>query len=283
MPLQGYIDDSKGGKGQRRMFVFAGFVNEAEWWAIFSNKWEQWLNVPPSIPVGKKKRVLKMDKLENLGWSTEDINRKLRGFLKIIKTPPLPSITYISLDLDKFKTWKHCLISPLDQEVYIPALSILASVAHEQIARGKQEQCEVFFDEMKMFKEPLQLLYPSIRNSLIARNRALSVLPNMPRFEDDEDFLPLQAAEILAWVVRHAESREHHDYEWLAMELNELPRCEYHGEVRELAPMNDEDKQNMVAPEVFAVFERNMNLAGRVGRRIIRNIKPNYEKNRPKS
>ena len=275
VPLHGYIDDSQGGKGLRRMAVLAGFVNEAEWWAKFSDQWQEWLNVHPRLP------YLKMDELNNLRsqWGADVLNRKLDGFLEIIATPPMPSMTYISLDLDTFEKWKIYAVKPLDNVFVIPALAILGSVGHEQVERGKQEQCEVIFDKQEIFAPRLQIMYPEIRASLCASNPALAVLPRQPRFEDDKEYLPLQAADMLAWIVRHVESGEAHDYEWIQRAFYSFPRCTYTGEWPEMKPMSGDDKRNMMPPEAFAEFLQRLERT-KLGRRYAKHLRENYEQNR---
>lgn len=272
MPLQGFIDDSGGGKGERRVFVLAGFVNEAQWWAHITDEWDEWLAVHPRMP------YLKMDQLGRLclGWSQTQINEKLMGFVRIIKTKPLPLVTYISLDLDKFDKWKWKLVKPADDKFYLPALFTLLSVGHEQ-AKIRQEQCEVIFDEQKIYAPRLQLMYPGLRQFWCKRDASMSVLPHQPRFESDLDYPPLQAADMLAWIVRHAESREHHQYEWIGRELDELPRCDCIGEIQELSDMTDEDREKMASRTEFAEFERNFRMA-KLGPRYLRYIKANYER-----
>jgi Protein of unknown function (DUF3800) len=272
VPMHAYVDDSAGGKGKRRVFVLAGFVNEAEWWARFSDKWSQWLNVHPRMP------YLKMDEIGSLcrGWTAEEITRKLSGFVEIIKTAPLPKVTHISHDLDKFDKWKDRMIPPANDPFHLPALLILFSVAYEQ-AQTKNEQCEVVFDKQDVFGPRLAIMYQEIRESLCDSNPKLSVLPRQPRFEDDKEYVPLQAADMLAWIVRHSESRQLHEFEWIRKELSSLPRCECVGEIAEFSPVTEEDKMGMVTQEQFAAFEERLNTT-KLGRRYIKGIKKNYEK-----
>ncbi len=187
------------------MFVLAGFVNEAEWWLKFSKQWMQWLKVHPYMP------YLKMDEIGTLcaGWSSDEIKSKLRGFVEIIKAPPLPTVTYISHDLDKFAKWKERMLPPAN-DPFLPLLfasPVYPSLVGDEQARTKNEHCEVIFDKQEMFGPRLQIMYPEMRNFLCRNNPRLSVLPRQPRFEDDKDCPPLQAADLMAWMIRHAESQ----------------------------------------------------------------------------
>ncbi len=43
--------------------------------------------------------------------------------------------------------------------------------------------------------------------------------PNAPRFADDKEVVPLQAADMLAWLFRRAWNGERSELEWIATEL----------------------------------------------------------------
>jgi uncharacterized protein DUF3800 len=277
VPVQAWIDDSAGGKGSRRMFVLGGLVHEAEWWANFSQEWMKWCDVRPRLP------YLKMDQLHHLcqGWGDEQKIEKLRGFLKIIYTDPLPFMTYFSLDLDRFeRNGKSIYVPPANDPFFMPAYSIVASVAYEQARRKPGEQCEVIFDAQDIFGPRFQLLYPELRDGLLKGNPILETLPHLVRFENDKEYPPLQAADLLVWMIRHSESHEPHEYEFIQEGiLRTLPRCQYFGELRNPSPMTEEDRQNMLPPEVFEEVLSRLRTR-KLGNRYARYLKENYEKNR---
>jgi hypothetical protein len=277
VPIQAWIDDSAGGKGNRRMFVLGGLVHEAEWWTRFSEEWKKWCDVHPRLP------YLKMDELQHLcrRWSKEQIIEKLRGFLKIIYTEPLPFITYFSLDLDRFeRNGKLVYVPPANDPFFMPAYSIVVAVAYEQAQRKPGEQCEVIFDAQDIFGPRFQMLYPELRHGLVEKNPILETLPPVVRFENDKEYPPLQAADFLACMIRHSESHEPHEYEFIqAGMLRTLPRCKYFGELRDPTPMTEQDRHNMVPPEVFAEFLQRLGTT-KLGKRYAEHLRGNYEKNR---
>jgi hypothetical protein len=54
------------------------------------------------------------------------------------------------------------------------------------------------------------------------------ILPSDILFRDDRNFLPLQAADMLAWLLRKALNGERSEWEWIAEELTpDIPMAEH--------------------------------------------------------
>jgi hypothetical protein len=69
--------------------------------------------------------------------------------------------------------------------------------------------------------------YPLIKAAMESREdydlgKLYNVLPSDLMFRDDEIFLPLQAADMLAWITRMAFSGVRNEFEWIATELSPL-------------------------------------------------------------
>jgi hypothetical protein len=101
----------------------------------------------------------------------------------------------------------------------------------------------VVFDEHAIFGERARRWYPLVRSYMAHQDPADdAVLPKEPTFSSDQEALPLQAADMLAWILRRSfepnwesverwevsgkfEGDRTHpgDFSWLAFELRRVP------------------------------------------------------------
>jgi hypothetical protein len=83
------------------------------------------------------------------------------------------------------------------------------------------EEFEIIFDTHSIFQPRINLWYSFVQDMLLElHDEALArIMPPSPLFRDDKVFLPLQAADLLAWLFRMALSGERTEFEWIAEEL----------------------------------------------------------------
>jgi hypothetical protein len=231
--MQAYIDDS-GTKGTHPIFTLAGFIGPAEKWAALSNSWREYLKASPSIDYLKMKEAAKLDGEFNR-WEPKDRNDKLHGFIDIIKRHAPQKAIHVTIDLKDFE--RHMapnLYQPMSSPYFVGAHAILAGIGHEILDSGAPlEEPEIFFDEQLIFGPRLKMWYPLIKAAMKERKdydlgRLYTALPNDLMFRDDKIFVPLQAADVLAWLVRMGYTGVPNEFEWIVDELSPLiPLSEY--------------------------------------------------------
>jgi Protein of unknown function (DUF3800) len=209
--MQGYVDDS-GGKGQGKVFILSSLFADAEEWAAISDQWDICLKESPSI------RYFKMYEADQCngefrGFLSHERDEKLKKLCRIINTPKITELS-LTLDLEDFSTmWAPQLGRPACEPYFIPFQFMNQIAGHEVLRQGKTEPCEIFFDEQVIFGPRAKAWYPIVKASAEPHVRA--VMPVEPFFRSDRETLPLQAADLTAWMHRRANNDGLGEFEWL--------------------------------------------------------------------
>jgi Protein of unknown function (DUF3800) len=220
--IQAYVDDS-GNDGRGPVFLFSALIGEAEKWATFSDEWDACLRDAPSI------RYFKMDEAagnnkEFYGFSNIERDDKVRRLCRIINGVGATEIS-TSLELAAFdNTWRKTAGRPLCEPYFFPFQAMNMGVAYQVGAMGVREPYEIFFDEQVIFGPRAKAWYPILRAFQVEAVRAL--MPVEPFFRSDHDVLPLQAADLTAWIERQKRSGGLREFEWLDSELGGLLHSE---------------------------------------------------------
>lgn len=219
LPIQAWIDDS-GGKGQSPVVVFAGWIGKAEDWANFSDDWVQCLASRPKINYLKMREAAsKTGQFE--GMLPEFRNKKLRDLAKVITKYDFSAYWYIS-DMEAFSdTLAKFYRRPFSDYYFWAYMQTMMGIGYGVSSEGHDEKIEIIFDEHDIFSPDAKRWYPRIRRSLrqsaeqnaIAR-KIFQVMPIKPRFRDDIKFVPLQAADMLAWSINRS-LRGENQFLWL--------------------------------------------------------------------
>jgi hypothetical protein len=85
---QAYIDDS-GHRQHAPVMVLAGFVATVSQWRVFSDEWQQMLDMKPGIKYFKMNEAATA-KGQFLHWSEDRITERVRQAYKIIETTGIP-------------------------------------------------------------------------------------------------------------------------------------------------------------------------------------------------
>jgi hypothetical protein len=207
LTIQAYIDDS-GVKGTDPVFVLAGFIGKAEKWASFSDDWKRHLDESPSVKYLKMNEAAKLDG-EFRFWTKVKRDQKLRGCIEVIKRFLPDAGIYLLNDL---VAWQQIITNPvktLADPHFMAFQAIIGAICNEVLDSGANEPVEIIFDEHFIFGPRIAHWYPvtkeMIQTSKDKRINAIShLLPSHPMFRNDKEFAPLQAADILAWLLRNA-------------------------------------------------------------------------------
>jgi hypothetical protein len=208
LTVQAYLDDS-GVKGTHPVFVLAGFMSKAEKWAEFSDAWSDYLKLSPSIRYLKMNEAVKL-KGEFRSWEPAERDKKLAGCAQIINRFRPDTGIYFINDL---VAWEQHMPERMIRTLADPHFhgfnAMISAVCNEALDMGIHEQIEIIFDQHVIFGPRVSLWYPALKEMIELTNperveQVKSVLPSAPLFRDDKKFPPLQAADILAWLLRHA-------------------------------------------------------------------------------
>jgi hypothetical protein len=95
------------------------------------------------------------------------------------------------------------------------------------LRRGVKIPVDYIFDESGDSGMEAQMWYPAMKAT--AHPEVASLMGSTPEFRKDEDMLPLQAADLVAWHKRRQKVKLGRDTETVATQrVDELPGCERH-------------------------------------------------------
>jgi hypothetical protein len=199
--LQAFIDDSFEEDG---VFVLGGYISTAEAWAAFSKEWEKLL---PLGTLNKHRRY--HFKMREMAREPARIAR-VPLFLKVIEDHAL---VYVSakINIAELRSARSRIVVPninIDWGVfanpYFVAFRCLMDNLHASRPRmghvlPLSDKIDFYFDN-RTDKKAIVTMW----DDYVARRRdeVRRYFGANPRFEDDEEFLPLQAADFWAWWVR---------------------------------------------------------------------------------
>lgn len=202
MNLQAYVDDSY---DQGGFFVLGGCISPAKDWATFSKEWEA------TLPT---KGVLGADgiyrfKMSEMAALPERMDR-VPIFYSIIEKYVLGFLS-VRLEINALRRARERITTgngfPIIWDEYADpfyiAFRFLFDMFHlyrEEMTRGipLDQKVEFYFDEQSQKKT----IFAIWDNYIKHRGDESKYYGNVPRFENDDEFLPLQAADFWAWWVR---------------------------------------------------------------------------------
>lgn len=217
--IQAYVDES-GGKNQSPLFLFSALIGEAMMWATVADQWDACLKAEPSI------RYLKMDEAAGLdgefrGFLRQERDKKIASLCRVINLPEITELHACLVLADFESLWAPVLGRPACEPYFFPFQTINAAVGFEALSRNESQPAEVFYDENKIFGPRAKAWYPVIRELFPPEVQA--VMPVEPFFRSDRDVLPLQAADMTAWLLRNTSNRTGlGEFEWMIESLRQM-------------------------------------------------------------
>jgi hypothetical protein len=206
LSYQGFFDDSTGPSGE---FILAGHIAPAEAWAQFAKRWEELL------PFGTRAKNGKVHfKMSEMALSPERMAR-VEFFYRVIEDHVTTSIS-IRLNVHDFKRAHERVTSQLRRQrwtvnfgkdltkPYYVAFRGLMDTFHGVPEKREKliplnEKVDFYFDN----QSEKSIILAAWDHYLDGRSDDIRHLYGAtPRFEDDQEFLPLQAADLWAWWVR---------------------------------------------------------------------------------
>ncbi|OYY67745.1 MAG: hypothetical protein B7Y47_15260 [Sphingomonas sp. 28-63-12] len=210
MTLQAYIDDSVDGSG---IYVLAGYISSAQRWAAFAKEWEE--RLPLSVLQEDGSFRFKMSEMARFG-RMENVS----AFHNVIARNVQMSVACVINKYDLEHSVDSLHVSIQQDNVTIPAniehmkdalrdpfyftFRVLMDAFHLFRVEAPQlfpldDVVDFYFDETTS-KARVQRTWGSYIENRDEKYR--SAYGVEPRFEDDTEFLPIQAADFWAWWVR---------------------------------------------------------------------------------
>lgn len=218
--LQGYFDDS-GSDGIRPPFVLAGWIHTAERWGDFSDDWKAELDQRPKI------RYFKMSEAaagqgQFQGMPIEFRKYKVRNLLSVVQKHN-PDGLYCFMRWDEWREFEKKLPASTRKPYVSLFFGVLDTVmAYEKNIGRFPEKVELDFDEQGEAGLLALEWYRLIAPHFPAEYK--EIFGRSPTMLDDEDYMPLQAADMLAWSVRRDLDPDEYaaDWSWLWSELYKI-------------------------------------------------------------
>jgi hypothetical protein len=203
MVWQAFVDES-GGRGHSPVMVLGGLIAPHTVWETFTKEWDELLKMRPTIDYFKMNEAYNLEG-EFRGWDPIVRDERVRAFYRTIETHVAFQVSAI-IHLDALS--RVAAEYQLDENPYYLAFSgILSGVGRNQrVAFGISEKVSFVFDERLIEKQQIYDTWDWYKNTVKGEHKDL--LGSLPAFENDLDFLPLQAADLAAWWIRKLATEE---------------------------------------------------------------------------
>ena len=200
--LQLWLDES--GEGNPPVFVLAGYLNHAEKWLLFADEWRRSLDIEPKLDYIKGYEAFGLRR-EFKGWTEDDRDKRLMDFVAIIERYCSAGSYAFIIEHENFCEILQQKFDPFTSPYTFCYAATLYAMAYAMDELSKKEsiddKIELIFDENMgrrksaagAYKDMLQLVEDEVAQRIGRKE---------PRFEDDREFTPLQAADLLAYCMR---------------------------------------------------------------------------------
>lgn len=217
MTIQAYVDET-GLDGRSPILLFSALIGTAFDWASFSDQWKDVLNESPRIDYFKMDEAVGFDK-QFYGCSESQRNYKLIRLAKTIGGE-YPIVEHVvTADLAAIeKVLKPLASKPASDPYFWPFQLTIHTIGLSLLLDAEyDEPFEIFFDEHVIFGPRAKAWWPIVR--ALAKPELRAILPVEPIFRDDKNTMPLQAADLTAWMTFHDQTGTN-EFAWLREHLS---------------------------------------------------------------
>jgi hypothetical protein len=202
MVLQGYMDESYDEDG---VFVVAGYISTAERWAAFSREWEEAL-----LHAVRGKNGKYRFKMSEMAAQPERLAR-VSVFHDIIQRHAIMGVSFTFDKRDFDRALSRLSVDNLESILWEDGLQpyfVSTKLFLEQFHKLRLTSPELaelegpvdfYFDEHSQKKTVIGAWERFLQSR---PEEEMEIYGPTPRFESDDDFLPIQAADFLAWWAR---------------------------------------------------------------------------------
>lgn len=198
--LKLYVDDS-GKAGHSPVMVLAGYLAPAEQWAAFSNEWQALLD-ECGVPIFRMAEAWRLGvEWHHLGALGRDqLIARLIGCIR--RHAKMAFVN--SMPIEGFNHYLRVTEDPAHHlsRIYLVLFYSFLSRVYFHAYKYHFDQCvEIVFDEQGGESQKTILSMMDQFREIAGSNFRDLIIPT-PAFRTDQDMIPLQAADMLAWLVR---------------------------------------------------------------------------------
>lgn len=192
--LQAFIDESS--SPDPPVYAMAGFIAPAENWARFSEDWQLCVS-----PLASFKMNDAMTLSGEFRWWREDARDEKVGLLRAIIDEYATASIACSVRPDQLErvfagyNIPKQLLSPYSFLLHC----LMQEIARRQKKLGLNEKIDFIFDDQVMEKGKIIDGWELFKK---ASRAPRELIGDVPSFKNDQDIMPLQAADMNAWLVR---------------------------------------------------------------------------------
>lgn len=212
MVLQAAIDDS-GNEPNQQLYVLAGYLSSAEKWIDFAREWDATLNEEPRLDYFKLADAVALKGQFDVshGWDEAKRDERLTKLIGVISSHTMARF-HVSMRHEDFQAYVRSvpvayrsLVS--DHPYVFLAGRIVVAVSGLMASIGLTDTCDFFFDQQDGPDAVLTGMWPSFTRAIASTPEHLldgAPVPKLgsPTFREEQSFVPIQAADMLAGAVR---------------------------------------------------------------------------------
>jgi hypothetical protein len=193
-----FVDDSAGSRAGRILLLSAS-IHAYPKWSAFSVDWDKCLHASPRIDSFHMRDARALEK-HFAGWNPIERDLKIISLTDVIvRHEPHVVTCWLNTD-DYVELIRPVAPTDLRHAYFICFQTIVQKVAEYQKMRGIAVPTDYVFDEEGDIGNEALLWYPAMRETAPLNIGLLMGGP--PDFRKDEEVLPLQAADLIAWHKR---------------------------------------------------------------------------------
>jgi len=207
--FQAFMDDSGSGDP---VFVLSGYVSSVDFWEAFSEEWQKLLDEPPTLRYFKMREAASRSE-EFSGMKIGKRNERVSKFIQLIHNAAQVSVSCV-IPINKYNRIVKGKIRKEWDDPYFIALFDLVTYLLEthfrlRVFGSVQGVLDFIFDDNPRLAAKVPHWYQLTRSHLhpVMRNGIAA----SPRFENDHDFLPLQACDAQSWYYRRLFAEKLHN------------------------------------------------------------------------
>lgn len=195
--LRAFIDDS-GSDRNSAWYVLAGYIGTVEGWGRFDTEWMSVLQQHPTIAYFKSSEAESLrPNGQWAGVTAEQRNAKIDSLIEVIRRCARRAVCVRIRQSDYDNFVRGNVPDAWDSPYYFLLIIIVGAAINIEVLDGDGEDIDFIIDEDQMHEKGFRLIAPR----LFAMSSVHQRLVNITR-QDEKQFIPLQAADLLAWQIR---------------------------------------------------------------------------------
>jgi hypothetical protein len=137
------------------------------------------------------------------GWTIENRNRRVDNFVAVVTNHLTLAIRVITPLKAYNAVFRGRVAKGMDDPYWLTFYTIMMEMVRYELRMGIKEKVDFIFDEQKGKSKLVQKFWDSYVEA--APPEAKPLLGGRPIHRSDLEFLPLQAADLIAWHIRRNE------------------------------------------------------------------------------